>query len=495
MALCVLALLLTGRHTLTADDDAELTDRVAQAFEYYLEHPYLELDPTFVERFVSGDPKADAFRAMIEAYRSAAGAPPTAAIRSAEQRELDARVADALRGLAQHPLARWGLVPDRMTLRGLFAHMFLHAGWIHLLGNLLILYLAGPFIEDVWGRALFLVFYLLSGVAAAMTHVVLDPDSVVPMIGASGAIAGVMGAFLVRYRTTRIRFFYMFGFFVRGTFSAPAWLMLPLWFVMQVFFALMTRDVADHGGVAYGAHIGGFVFGVAVAGLFAAFSLEERFIARGLENKTHTTLVSHDALDRALELHAAGQSERALELLSREAAEHRADPDVALALWTVASEVGREGEAAPEMLAALRGLLVDGESEHAVRLWEELAPHLDAVKTDLPLLLRVIPALSTHDRPELARAALRRALIEAGTRPGAGRALKIAQLAEGCDPSLARAATRLALGQPDIDERSEADARHLLDRLKPGLAVASVADASRSPAVTISLEVPDERPR
>src|SRR5207247_9669974 len=109
---------------------------------------------------------------------------------------LSAKISDAA---VTDPLQRWGLVPARIRPDALITHMFLHAGWLHLLGNLFILYLAGPYIEDVWGRPLFAGFYLVSGLVAALAFVLRYPGLDQPLVGASGAIAGVMGAFLVRY--------------------------------------------------------------------------------------------------------------------------------------------------------------------------------------------------------------------------------------------------------------------------------------------------------
>ena len=125
--------------------------------------------------------------------------------------------------------------------------MFLHGGWLHLFGNLLLLFLTGPFIEDRWGRPAFLAFYLAAGLAAAGLFVARFPELSLPLIGASGAIAGCMGAFLVRFFRTRMQYFYWFGIFV-GTFSAPAWLMLPLWFGNELLMARVSEAVAPLGG-------------------------------------------------------------------------------------------------------------------------------------------------------------------------------------------------------------------------------------------------------
>jgi membrane associated rhomboid family serine protease len=157
----------------------------------------------------------------------------------------------------------WGLVPARiMAGQGyetLFSHMFLHAGWMHIIGNMLFLWIFGDNLEDDMGHALFLLFYLAGGLAAAGLEILADPASPVPMVGASGAVAGVMGGYLLLYPRARVDVLFFFVVFFR-VFALPAWLVLAAWFGLQVFSGLATS--AAEGGVAYWAHVGGFVAGI-----------------------------------------------------------------------------------------------------------------------------------------------------------------------------------------------------------------------------------------
>jgi membrane associated rhomboid family serine protease len=146
--------------------------------------------------------------------------------------------------------------------------MFLHGSWLHLLGNLWFLYLFGNNIEDSMGRLRFLLFYLLSGIAAALTQVVLDPAAPVPMVGASGAISGVMGGYLVLYPRVRVHTLVPLGFFLMS-FALPAWTMLIYWLVLQFLGGVTALAGARSGGVAFWAHIGGFVAGLVLVKLFA----------------------------------------------------------------------------------------------------------------------------------------------------------------------------------------------------------------------------------
>ena len=152
--------------------------------------------------------------------------------------------------------------------------MFLHGSWGHIVINMLFFYVFGRHVEDSMGRGRFVVFYLVCGLAAAATHIALNASSPVPTVGASGAISGVMGAYLVLYPRARVRMLFP-PFFI---FSLAAWLVLVYWFVTQVIAGLqelMTVRPDVSGGVAVWAHVGGFVAGIALIGLFADRQLTE----------------------------------------------------------------------------------------------------------------------------------------------------------------------------------------------------------------------------
>jgi membrane associated rhomboid family serine protease len=145
--------------------------------------------------------------------------------------------------------------------------MFLHGSWLHLLGNMWFLWLFGNNVEDAMGRIRFVVFYLLTGIAAAMTQVLLNPDSAVPMVGASGAISGVMGGYVVLYPHVRVYVMVPLGFILTSM-AWPAWAMLGYWLLLQFVSGLSTHGETG-GGVAFWAHFGGFVAGAALVKLFA----------------------------------------------------------------------------------------------------------------------------------------------------------------------------------------------------------------------------------
>ena len=156
--------------------------------------------------------------------------------------------------------------PDKSWLASIFVSMFLHGGWLHLAGNMLFLWIFGNNVEDRLGRLLFLLFYVMGGLAATGLQLVIDPNAAVPNVGASGAIAAILGAYLVMFPAARVHTLVIF-FFVTFV-DLPAVLVLVSWFVLQLFSGVgeMGRDVG--GGVAYWAHVGGFAFGAAITWLF-----------------------------------------------------------------------------------------------------------------------------------------------------------------------------------------------------------------------------------
>lgn len=167
-------------------------------------------------------------------------------------------------------VAHWALIPARIVAGRhwitIFTAMFLHGSWLHIIGNMVYLWAFGPEIEDAMGRFRYLVFYLLGGVAAMLAQIAGNPASRVPCIGASGAIAAVMGAFLVIYPRDRIRSLLIILFFFRVTYI-PAVLLIGFWFLIQLFDAGSVASVSS-GGVAYLAHVGGFLFGAITARLW-----------------------------------------------------------------------------------------------------------------------------------------------------------------------------------------------------------------------------------
>src|SRR6266446_2432455 len=168
-------------------------------------------------------------------------------------------------------VTQWAAVPAQIVSGHhwitILTAMFMHGSWSHIIGNMIFLWAFAPEIEDAMGRGRYLVFYLVGGLVAMLAQVLADPHSTVPNLGASGAIAAVMGAFLVTYPRDQIRTVLIIFVFARVTFI-PAALLIGVWFVLQLVSLGQVAATAQTGGVAYVAHVGGLVFGALSARLF-----------------------------------------------------------------------------------------------------------------------------------------------------------------------------------------------------------------------------------
>ncbi len=340
ITLCV-ALYFPLAHLMKKDEQRR-TEALEAAQQYYLMHEYLELpdeilkqlpdplrkrydtvqewvrwyreSPREVEKYlrdspkkkVVDDPVASALRGFMESYRGTPGSRTKTFLdleneigidegqkliilgrisllgpagMEEDQKEQDRLFEEFKTAGESSLLLRFGFVPERKNILGAITHQFIHGGIFHLVFNMFFLWLAAVKLEEIWSRPLFLGAYLFFGVAGAVTHAIAHPAGTAALIGASGAVAGLMGAFTIRLARVKIRFFYAYWFFLKprvGTFEAPAYFMLPIWFVSQLFFALLLKT----GEVAYWAHIGGFVAGAALAVAFKLTRFEERVLGR-----------------------------------------------------------------------------------------------------------------------------------------------------------------------------------------------------------------------
>src|SRR5210317_2258068 len=187
-------------------------------------------------------------------------------------------IPSVLTGLDQLPQDLY-VIPASMTI---LTSMFMHGGFMHLIGNMLYMWIFADNIEDEIGRIKFIIFYLLSGIAAALTQVFLNTESMVPMVGASGAIGGVLGAYIVNHPRAKVLVLIPLGFFTQ-IIKVPAIFVLGIWFILQ--FVSSAFSSSSGGGVAYGAHIGGFIFG-AIAILFFNRGVKRSIRKRSTSRKT-----------------------------------------------------------------------------------------------------------------------------------------------------------------------------------------------------------------
>lgn len=199
-----------------------------------------------------------------------------------------------------------GATPEHLNIITLITAMFIHASFFHLFFNMLFLWLVGLNIEDDWGRIVFILLYIIGGIFSSLIYAGMSTNKGIPLIGASGAISVIMGAFMIRHFKTRIRYFYfilLIFYPIWGTINIPAYVALPLWFIEQIFGASMSAHA--NGGVAYWAHISGFLFGVA-AGLIIRFTgLEKNVLEPKIEEDRENQTFTGD--ESSIELHGQGR--------------------------------------------------------------------------------------------------------------------------------------------------------------------------------------------
>ncbi|OLD48060.1 MAG: hypothetical protein AUI48_01085 [Chloroflexi bacterium 13_1_40CM_2_68_14] len=357
-AACAAAFLLTW--VAPRNPDGMRADGFREILRYYEEHPYLAVQPRFVYDYLR--PEA---RATIEQMHEKAPVTVDEATRALEQTHLDSLIEDFAVAAEASPMRRLGLVPARGLLQpGWLTHMFLHFGWMHILGNMFFFYLVGPLLEDLWGRRFFGAFYLAGGMMAALAHFGIDPRSPVLMAGASGAVAACMGAFSYRCASKRIRMAYMIGWVRRGTFLIPAWLWGGFWFAGEVF-SLVSHSSE---GVAVMAHIGGFLFGFGAATLVDKSGYEARALAPAVQEKT--TWTQHPSTELARAALDRGDQRVAAEAYRTVLREHPLDREAAIGLARI------EQDPAPA-IPLLQNLAVRGDLGQAWIMALELGSAFD----------------------------------------------------------------------------------------------------------------------
>jgi len=257
-----------------------------------------------------------------------------------------------------HPFLRYGFIPTKFRLSTLITYAFLHGGWLHLLFNMFFFFIVAPNLEDIWGRPVFLGLYLASAVAAVLVHAAVHPGSVEPCVGASGAVAGLMGAFAYRFARTKMVVWYILLLIIypyTGTVSVPAYLLFGFWFVLQLFWGVVVKSAPGVSNIAYWAHIGGFAFGFAVAVLFEKAGIERKYIKPRVEEKVSPEVALDTRLTRALELSSAGDHKGAIALLEDYLEDNPHSDFAKLERVKSYIELGRVPSDADEVLASMIG--------------------------------------------------------------------------------------------------------------------------------------------
>ncbi len=385
------------------DANEEITRRATRALEHFVEHPEVEFSPELRESLPAFARVADGLRehAANEPSKKADADDESVA---ATQAEFDEYVQALIESRSLVTAWQFGYRPGGEGALGLLTHQFLHADVFHLLFNLWFLWLLGCNVEDSWGRLLFPAFYLTAGAFAGWIHGVMAPPSGAMLIGASGAVAAAMGAFLVRFGRTKIRFFGLL--LIRPfTFSAPAYLMLPLWVGIEIFWGLADAN----SGVAHWAHVGGFAYGFAIAaGLQLSGASKQLEAAVGETSEVFTEDPELVAATRAID---AGNAADAIEPLERLSRQRTATVSVFLELARAKLILGDNDGVRAARMRLVEWHLQRQQADEALEVFEELSREQAAL--GVPPNLRLRLARQYRRKGQLERAASEFQLIHA----------------------------------------------------------------------------------
>jgi membrane associated rhomboid family serine protease len=419
--------------------------RFDAAAEYYFDHPELDAHP-LLRRWIAGaiDAQEPDVQAELRARLDDGDDDPTA-LQDVRQAKLDELTNAWLAALRDGSAGRYGLIPNEVVAERYLTHLFVHGDFWHLAFNMLFLYLAAPLLEDVWGRPFFLLFYLASGLVSAWLFVHQYPELSIPLIGASGAVAGVLGAMLARLPQTRIRILWLWGFVVRR-FSTPAWVVLPIWGAGELLWAWVMDSVAPGsggGGVAHWVHVYGFLFGVTIAGLVQVLNLE-RVLMPADDGTDHALL---RAVERAL---ARDRSEEAWTLLESHVARAPSDQDAALVYWDLAKTLGKARVAVPVVLRVIRAELAADDVEDALAHFADLRAQLPDAAIETELAARLASALGAIGHVPEAADLVRAAVARVDVATPAAALVALVEAARFADARVAAEVMMRALEHPGL---------------------------------------------
>ena len=273
-------------------------------------------------------------------------------------------------------LERYAFIPAHPQPISYITANFLHGGWLHIIGNMWFLWLAGAILEDTWGRVIYPIFYFVSGAMALQFYAWASPGSIVPTLGASGAVAALMGAFLLRYPKTKIEMLWLFGFGFRSyRFHARAYWLLPLWLLMEVFSGAIFGSSS---GVAHWAHVGGFVFG-AVAAVGLRYSGLEHVANQAIEAKV--TWTADPAIVQATEKMDQGNLDEAIAILQT----HTANGSASIDAWTLLSQLyWRKNDIPKYHQAIIKLCQMHLKAQNVDAAWQDFGEYLNSGGERMP---------------------------------------------------------------------------------------------------------------
>lgn len=490
IASCIIIyILLTVQQKKTAK---ELLITAMEFQKYYYQHPYLELDLE-TKKLLFGERANEDVDKLLGIDRKKTSR-QIHLFQEEEQDKLDQLAQEYKDTLDDFPPYRkWGFYPAQKSFIGLVTHMFVHAGFWHLFFNLLFLYLSGSYIEEVWGRPIYTAFYLIAGIFAGLMHYLYYPNSVIPLVGSSGAVAGLMGAFLIRYWKVKIRFFWLFYFlWKRRTLDLPARVMLPLWLVLNIFNA----NLIDHffpgmavGGTAHWVHVWGFLFGVVVAAGMKRFKIEEKYVDPKIEAQVHFVDEGYKAFEEATQKRNEGNADEAYALLLVAARKNPMDKDVVEGLWNQGKELGKEKEAAEFYIRMIereiRHNLMDVAFEHFADLKEKVPQASISMTCKFTLMTYLTERQDHKEAKELASELIEE--VDLNSSPGLLQ--NFASAASEHSPEIAKKVIELCLKHPGITDEQKDVLKTKLKELQSRLPESPpVSDMGEAHAVVSNTE-------
>ncbi|HKH98266.1 MAG TPA: rhomboid family intramembrane serine protease [Candidatus Sulfotelmatobacter sp.] len=362
-------------------------------------HPELKMQPEsqrLVDSFKQSQPDLwmhaqDPYRDVVNAYDAKI---KMTADGAKLQQEMDLLNEQLVKLSATSMVEHYAFVPANPTAISYLTANFLHGGWLHLIGNMWFLWLAGFVLEDAWGRWLYSAFYLLAGAAALQFYAWSNPASLTPTLGASGAVAALMGAFLVRFPKMKIKMAWMLFIRIR-TFQAPAWCLLPLWLLVEIFYGSLSGSM---GGVAHWAHVGGFLFG-AVAAVAIQHSGLEHKANKAIEEKLEWS--NDPELEQASNLMENGQTAEAIAVLNHYVTGKPASIDA----WNMLRQVyTRQNDTKAYLEATVKTCLMHLKAHEVEAAFQDYAEYIDAGGNRMPAAVWLELCKGAEEKQEFDRA-------------------------------------------------------------------------------------------
>jgi membrane associated rhomboid family serine protease len=455
---CVISLSVTQH--LENEIEAETQRGLQEAIDYYTERPYLNPPEILAARIPPSAVNTN--RARYERDRQRRGmAPMPEGVMRRYQERLDELVIAGFQPLERMPQLRFGMRATEPVSSTVFSYPLLHANWFHLLGSIGMLLILGTFIERTWGHVMFCGVGLLTSVSAGLAFKSANPELADPLVGASGLVAGLLGAYLVRYASMWKDTTYVFV-----TVTGLCWLILPTWFGWEWSISRANGSsvhMAGMAGASWWAVAAGFGMGAVTALLISLSKIEQALIAPSRDSRQ--TRVSNPVLERALRAHAEGSLDRSHSLLKKLLESEPDNRDALLAMWDVGIDLGRPADAAEAMLEVIRAETRAGDAEAAVGHWNELADRGLEGDAEPALLIRMALLLRQDGQLVAAVGALRTALQVAEGPSIAVIAERIARETRDLDPQVAQSAAWRALGSTELDLAQRQSLETLLGEL------------------------------